>query len=134
MSYGLDKFLGDLDPNEDLSFQYVSIKLITGETVFASLAELDDNNYCVMLPLKVTQMLVNQKYMSALTEYNVGTDDIFSVLPKDRCVLINILSDDSIVEYNKAVKKLMAAITTLTEEDKEEISGNVVSIKDRLLH
>lgn len=123
MSFDIEDYLDGRDPHETLTFKYVSIKLKSGETIFTSVADLNDDNYCVMVPLKVTSVPYNGSYVSALIEFLVGTDDIFSVLPKEHCLMISQLSDASIMEYKKGVKKILGSVETLTEDDKQLLTG-----------
>lgn len=132
MSHNIDNYLKGRDATDVFDFQYVSIKLTSGENIFASLADVDDEMYCVMVPLKVATVQQGDSYVSALVEYTVGSDDIFSLLPKRHCMLITLLSESSIIEYKKALQKVMASITQLTEDEPNE--DNVVAFSPKILH
>lgn len=135
-NYDLEAYLNGRDPKEALDFDYVVVKMTSGETVFTAVSELDADNYCAMLPLKLASIAQGGTYVSAMVEYMVGSDDVFMVLPKSSCILVSFMSDKTLDEYKRAMKKVLDAIDPeMSDEvmdefdDDEDLADNVFTFK-----
>ena len=91
-----------------LSFDYVSVKLVTTETIFTKLALFphSTDEYILLNPMKLATVEMDGKYVSVLIDYLLGSDEAFFIIPKSSCILIGKLNQSTINQYESAINNV----------------------------
>jgi hypothetical protein len=129
----LDKFLAGQDPFEVLSFEPVVVTMANGDLILCELAELDDDNYCMMTPFRMIEMESEDEEMHLqAVRFVPGSHDIFFHIAATHVVAAGMMTTEMFDFYVKAVDRMIESMKLPGDEDKKEQNkSNVVSLNTR---
>ena len=91
MSWKLDKLLNDVDPQDVLSFDPVVATMQNGDLVLCELAEIDEDNYCMMTLFSfftsaVDRMLESMSASTGDADESTSKSNVLAFQPKGTTV------------------------------------------------
>lgn len=130
MSWKLDKLLNDADPQDVLSFDPVVATMQNGDLVLCELAEIDENNYCMMTPFRLIDMEAEDgELRMQAVRFIPGSDDIFFHVAAHQVVTAGAMTDEMFSFFTSAVDIMLEAI--LPQEVEEDPKSTVVQFRPK---
>lgn len=122
MSWKLDKVFNGKEPTEVLEFEPVVVTLSNGDLVLCELAEIDENNYCMMTPFRMIEMDTDDDEMRLQAVRLVpGSIDIFFHIAASQVVTAGYMTEEMFAFFVKAVDRMIESMSdTLGAEPVDE--------------
>ena len=138
MSWKLDKLLNDVDPQDVLSFDPVVATMQNGDLVLCELAEIDEDNYCMMTPFRLIDMESEDgELCMQAVRFIPGSDDIFFHVAANQVVTAGAMTDAMFSFFTSAVDRMLESMSASTGDADESTSkSNVLAFqpKGTILH
>lgn len=130
MSWKLDKVFNGKEPREVLEFEPVVVTLSNGDLVLCELAEIDENNYCMMTPFRMIEMETDDDEMRLQAVRLVpGSIDIFFHIAASQVVTAGYMTEEMFAFFVKAVDRMIESI--LPQEVEEDPKSTVVQFRPK---
>ena len=130
MSWKLDKLLNDADPQDVLSFDPVVATMQNGDLVLCELAEIDEDNYCMMTPFRLIDMEAEDgELRMQAVRFIPGSDDIFFHVAAHQVVTAGAMTDEMFSFFTNAVDCMLESI--LPQEIEEDPQSTVVQFRPK---
>ncbi len=130
MSWKLDKVFNGKEPREVLEFEPVVVTLSNGDLVLCELAEIDENNYCMMTPFRMIEMETDDDEMRLQAVRLVpGSIDIFFHIAASQVVTAGYMTEEMFAFFTNAVDRMLESI--LPQEVEEDPKSTVVQFRPK---
>lgn len=124
-----------VDPFEAYDFLPCSVKLESGASILANIAQVDEKMCILFCPfsLEFSYDEMGETAGFSLAKFTPGSDEVFFLLPIDKIVATGIMNETCYETYEKAMETMLesTAPEELEKTEKSEDEDNVVEFKPK---
>lgn len=137
MSWKLDKVFNGKEPTEVLEFEPVVVTLSNGDLVLCELAEIDENNYCMMTPFRMIEMDTDDDEMRLQAVRLVpGSIDIFFHIAASQVVTAGYMTEEMFAFFVKAVDRMIESMSDMlgdgaSESEDSSTKSNILAFQPK---